>query len=182
MPAAVTATIGGMKFLFARPTWACSCVCLGLALVAAPARADDDSFAIGNPGYWRLVASPFTQHFRYSAEHKPVWAVGVERQRNDGWLGGASYFRNSFGQPSAYVYIGERYEGLFGERPLFLQWTGGILYGYKGAYKTKVPLNVNGFAPGAVVSAGWKFDRNAALTLHLLGDAAVMFQFSYDLR
>jgi len=57
-----------------------------------------------------------------------------------------------------------------------------VLYGYKGKFKDKVALNVGGFAPGALVGLGWKFTQDSALTLHLLGDAAVMFQFSYDWR
>jgi hypothetical protein len=146
-----------------------------------PARATDFT-TFGDPGHWRVVASPFTQHWRYSIEHKPVYALGLERQRDDGWLGGAAYFRNSFGQPSAYVYLGQRYEGFFDKPELFAQVTAGILYGYKGRYKTKVPLNVGGFAPGAVLSGGWQFNKEAALSLHLLGDAAVMFQFSWDFR
>jgi hypothetical protein len=129
-----------------------------------------------------MVVSPYTQHWRYSPEHRYVWAVGAERQRDDGWLAGASYFSNSFGQPSAYVYLGERYTGALGQPQLLLQWSAGMLYGYKGPYKHKVPLNVDGFSPGALVSAGWRFDRQSSISLHLLGDAGVMVQMSYELR
>jgi len=132
--------------------------------------------------HWRLLISPFTHHFRYSAEHRPVWALGVERQRDDGWLAGATYFRNSFGQPSGYVYMGHRYDRLMGVDPLFAQWSAGLLYGYKGKYQTKVPLNVNGYSPGVLLSAGWKFNEQQSVALHLLGDAAVMLQLSYDFR
>jgi len=151
-----------------------------LACTAAQAR-DDDWMALGNPGHWRLVMSPFTQHFRYSPEHKPVWAVGVERQRDDGWLGGASHFRNSFGQPSAYVYFGQRTTDLWGQPSLYLQWSAGILYGYRGQYQHKVPLNVNGFAPGALVGLGWQLNKHASAQFHLLGDAGVMLQVGWDL-
>jgi len=133
-------------------------------------------------GHWRFAAAPYAPHFRFSAEHKAVWAIAVERQRPDDWLAGFSYFRNSFGQPSAYAYVGRRYNQLWGYDPLYFQWSAGVLYGYKGKFKDKVALNVNGFAPGALVGLGWKFTPVSALTLHLLGDAAVMFQFSYDWR
>jgi hypothetical protein len=43
-----------------------------------------------------------------------------------------------------------------------------------------VALNVAGFAPGALVGLGWQFDSNFAATVHLLGDAALMLQLSYD--
>jgi len=134
-------------------------------------------------GYWRLVGSPYSHHWRYSDEHRRVWAIGAERQRSDNWLAGASYFRNSFGQPSAYLYAGKRYPGVWERHPqLFLQWSAGMLYGYRGKFEDKVPLNNNGFSPGALASAGWAFGNGAAVTAHFLGDAGVMFQLSFDLR
>lgn len=133
-------------------------------------------------GHWRLNLAPYAPHFRYSEEHRYVWAVAVERQRPDQWLAGLSYFRNSFGQPSAYAYVGQRRPELLGVESLFFQWSAGVLYGYKGKFKDKVALNVAGFAPGALVGLGWQLDKQSAVTVHLLGDAAVMLQLSYDLR
>ena len=150
-------------------------------LAAAPAHSAEGPGLLGE-GHWRLVVSPFSQHFRPSDEHRHVWAIGVERQRDDNWLAGGSYFRNSFGQPSAYLYVGKRWNRLFGVEELFGQATAGLLYGYRGKYEDKVPLNNNGFSPGALVSMGWQFNKQFAVTGHLLGDAALMIQLSYDLR
>jgi len=133
-------------------------------------------------GLWRWNLSPFSIHFRHSAEHKTVWAFGAERQRPDGWLAGASYFRNSFGQPSAYLYVGKRFPSLFGHAQLYGQASAGLLYGYRGKFQNKVPLNVNGFSPGALVGVGWQFNKTSSATLHMLGDAGLMLQLSYDLR
>lgn len=133
-------------------------------------------------GHWRVAASPFSHHFRKSAEHRDVWAVGGEWQRSDDWLAGASYFSNSFGQPSAYLYVGKRWPKLFGQEQLFAQASAGLLYGYRGPYEDKVPLNNNGFSPGALVGLGWQFNKNFSVTAHMLGDAGVMFQLAYDLR
>jgi len=141
-----------------------------------------DMAAWQGQGYWRAAVAPYAPHFRYSEEHQPVVAVALERQRPDNWLAGFSLFRNSFGQPSAYAYVGRQHPGLLGQERLFFQWSAGILYGYVGKYKDKVALNVGGFAPGALVGLGWQFNRNAAATAHLLGDAGVMFQFSWDYR
>jgi len=152
-----------------------------LACLCATAQADEAP-AGAEPNHWRLVASPYTHHFRYSAEHRPVWALGIERQHEDGWLGGATYFSNSFGQPSGYLYLGRRHEDLFGIDPLFAQWSAGLMYGYKGKYQTKVPLNYNGYSPGVLVTAGWRFNEQQSVALHLLGDAAVMLQLAYDFR
>ena len=158
-------------------------LCVAVAAAAPPgaARADPSDDILG-PGQWRLVVSPYSHHFRYSAEHRYVWALGVERQRDDDWLAGASYFRNSFGQPSAYAYVGKRFPALWGEPRLFAQASAGMLYGYRGKYKDKVPLNYNGFSPGALVGMGWQFNKQMAVTAHLLGDAALMIQLSFDLR
>lgn len=152
-----------------------------LATLPGAARAEPADDILG-PGYWRLAVSPFSAHVHYSPEHQYVWALGVERQRSDDWLGGASFFSNSFGQPSGYLYVGKRFPGLFGQEPLFAQISAGLLYGYVGAYKNKVPLNYNGFSPGALVSLGWQFNKNTSATLHLLGDAGFMVQLAWDFR
>ncbi len=133
-------------------------------------------------GYWRAAVSPYAPHLRPSDEHSDVWALALERQRHDHWLAGGSFFSNSFGQPSAYLYVGRRFPALLGQAQLFGQISGGLLYGYRGQYQDKVPLNHNGFSPGGLVSIGWQFNRQASLTVHAVGDAAVMFQFGWDFR
>jgi hypothetical protein len=154
--------------------------CTGAAAPAA-AQAEEESLFNG-PGHWRMVVSPYSYHFNPSPEHEYVWAVGAERQSDNDWLYGGSFFSNSFGQPSGYAYVGQRYGGLLDRPPLYFQWSAGLLYGYVGQYKDKVPLNYKGFSPGAVVSLGWEFSREYSVQLNLLGDAAVMLQFSYDWR
>lgn len=133
-------------------------------------------------GHWRTALSPYAPHLRYSPEHADVWAVALERQRPDHWMAGASFFSNSFGQPSGYGYLGRRFPQLLGHEQLFGQLSGGLLYGYRGKYQNKVPFNHNGYSPGALASVGWQFNRQASLTVHAIGDAAVMFQFAWDWR
>lgn len=155
----------------------------GLRLQAAKLWSEaTDREAWQGEGYWRVAFAPAAPHFRPSAEHRHVVAVALERQRPDDWLAGFSFFRNSFGQPSAYAYLGRQHGPLLGQETLFFQWSAGVLYGYKGEYKNKVALNVKGFAPGALVGLGWRVRDRGTLLVHLLGDAALMFQFSYDLR
>ena len=190
-----------MKCLSARPLGAiflCACSALshaqtvsdqatgkdtaGPGLLAQSWASATDMHAWHGAGVWRASLAPWAPHFRRSEEHRNVWAVAIERQRPDDWLAGFSYFRNSFGQPSAYAYVGKRFNRLWDVEPLFFQASAGVLYGYKGKYKNKVALNVAGFAPGALVGLGWKFDERSSATLHLLGDAAVMLQLSYDFK
>ena len=57
-------------------------------------------------------------------------ALGAERQGDTGWLYGGSYFSNSFGQPSAYAYVGPA--------PFFYHGEGRCVPHYQaGAYSGK---------------------------------------------
>ncbi|HEY8709313.1 MAG TPA: hypothetical protein VIM34_15105, partial [Burkholderiaceae bacterium] len=67
---------------------------------------------------WRVMVSPYTYHYTYSPDHRHVYMLGLERQRASGFVMGASWFRNSFGQPSAYVYAGRRFDHFSAYEPL----------------------------------------------------------------
>lgn len=131
---------------------------------------------------WRVMVSPYTLHYHYSVDHRSVYMFGLEKQRADGLVIGGSWFRNSFGQPSAYVYAGHRFRNFTPYEPLFAQLTAGVLYGYKPPFENKVPLNHNGFSPGAVLSFGWQFTPMISTQVNLLGNSAMMFQLSADFR
>lgn len=150
--------------------------------VASPTTPLLDGDAWRGQAHWRVAVSPYTAHFRYSEEHRRVLALALERQRKDGWLAGGSHFSNSFGQPSAYLYVGRRFDLPFGPPELFGQVSGGLLYGYRGRFKDKVPFNHNGFSPGGLLTLGWQFNRRHAAAVHLLGDAGLMLQLSWDWR
>jgi hypothetical protein len=142
---------------------------------SSPARAPSDPT-------WRLIIAPYTVvHFSYSPDHKQVIVLGAEREHPNGVVWGGTVFDNSFGQPSAYGFVGQRLYGWSPWDALYAEWTVGILYGYTGQYKHKVPLNYNGFAPGAVGGVGWKFTKTVAGQVNILGTSALMFQLSVDL-
>jgi hypothetical protein len=128
----------------------------------------------------RIIASPYTLHWRPSPNHRPTWMVGGEKQYADGLVLGAAYFSNSFGQDSATVYRGGRVNPWSAHENLYAQWTAGLMYGYKGQYADEVPLNFRGFSPLVVLSLGWQFTPRYALQLNALGTAAVMFQLSME--
>ena len=131
---------------------------------------------------WRVMASPYTYHFSRDPNHRHVYMLGLEKQDAEAYIIGASLFQNSFGQPSAYLYGGKRFNGLTRFEPLFVQVTGGLLYGYKPPYDKKVPLNYKGFSPGAVLSVGWQFTTMLSAQANFLGNSALMFQVSADFR
>ena len=121
--------------------------------------------------------SPYTHHFSYSAEHKPVVLVALDEQLPGGRFCGISFFSNSFGQPSAYVYVGQQFNGLFDNPRLFVKVSGGIIYGYVGKYQDKVPLNSHGFSPGVIPSIGYNFSEHDSAQVQLLGTAGLMFSY-----
>jgi hypothetical protein len=172
-----------MKFLFSQRIsgllLAAPCF---LAHAALPESAPELAAQTEVASHWRLTASPYSVHYNPDERHEPVWAIGVELQRDDRWLFGASYFSNSFGQPSGYVYAGQRFDGLLGRPQLFWQWSAGLLYGYRGEFKDKVPLNYNGFSPGALLSLGWQFNRQVSSQINTLGNSGLMWQLSWDLH
>jgi len=128
---------------------------------------------------YSLIFSPLTHHFNHSDEHEHVWMVGGFRERSDGGITGAVFFNNSFGQPSTYIYpFGKIYRGLFSQPKLYAKVTAGLLYGYVGQYKNKVPYNKNGFSPGFVPALGWQHEGGYQSQINLLGTAGIMLQFS----
>ena len=141
------------------------------------------SFPAASPSEptWRLLVSPYTIHFTYNPDHKNVFMLGWEQERSNGVVWGGAVFDNSFGQPSVYAFGGQRLYRWSPWDALYAEWTVGILYGYTGEYKHKVPLNVGGFSPGAVAGLGWKFTPKLAGQLNILGTSGLMFQLSVDL-
>jgi opacity protein-like surface antigen len=132
--------------------------------------------------HWRMLFSPYSIHYSHNSEHRTVWMIGLEKQRTDTYVWGGSFFSNSFGQESGYVYGGQRWDHVKGIDPLFVQWTAGVLYGYKKPYENKVPFNYHGFSPGLVLSVGWQLSERTCAQLNILGNSALMFQVSLDLR
>ena len=155
-------------------------VVIGLftANVHAQATAAVDAAPSGD--IWRVMGSAYTFHFSRNPDHRHVYMLGLEKQDAEKIIVGGTAFTNSFGQPSAYLYIGQRFDKLMSQDPLFVQVTAGLLYGYKPPYDKKVPLNYKGFSPGAVLSVGWQFTPMYSAQVNLLGNSALMFQVSAD--
>ena len=121
--------------------------------------------------------SPFTHHWNPSTEHKHVVLVALDEQLPGDRFCGVSLFSNSFGQPSAYVYAGQQFNGLLGVPQLFVKVTAGILYGYVEPYEDKVPLNNNGFSPAIIPAIGYQFTPQDSVQVKVLGNAGLMFSY-----
>ena len=151
------------------------------AASTSPSAGADGSSTKFTPSGWDLSLSPYTYHFHPSDEHEYVYSIGVIKRLEGNWIVGGSYFSNSFGQPSGYVYVGQRYENLPGFEKWYLQWNAGILYGYVEPYEDKVPFNYNGFSPGFVPSIGYKFTDRIWAELDLLGTSGLMFTLVFPI-
>jgi hypothetical protein len=135
-----------------------------------PASAEPDA-----PRY-EAFFSPYTHHWTPDSEHEQVYAVSVSRLLPNNRFCGFALFNNSFGQPSAYAFLGKSWPALCKSYPkVYASVSAGIMYGYVGEYKNKVPLNVGGFSPVLIPAIGYRLSPKSTLEIQLLGTAAVMF-------
>ena len=142
--------------------------------------------AMAEPGFLSDLArdkvlrwqfSPYTFHYSPSDDHKPVVMVGVEREHPNAKVDGFTPFTNSFGQPTLYVYPwGGIYHDIGGIEHLSFKWTAGLLYGYRGPHKDKVPFNYNGLSPAIIPALVYEFKPGWSAQANFLGTAALMFQ------
>jgi hypothetical protein len=90
------------------------------------------------------------------------------------WLAGAALFENSFSQSSTYLYGGGRYDFWQGSQTrLYAKITLGLLHGYRGEFRDKIPLNHFGVAPAVLPAVGVQH-RRVNLELIPFGAAGVM--------
>jgi hypothetical protein len=133
------------------------CAFAALALGAdGPPPSDAVAQPEAHKSRWLLQTSIYTDHFSTEERHtNNQRLIGLEWWAADNWILGAASFRNSFDQPSQYLYIGKLWRPLDNYQLVHLKLTWGILHGYKGQYKDKVPFNSdNGIAPLLLPSIG----------------------------
>ncbi|MDR3370067.1 hypothetical protein [Rhodoferax sp.] len=152
-------------------------ILLSLSLAGAALAQQDSTQVPASPNKLTWQFSPFTYHYSYDEKHRPVHMIGLEREKPGDQLDGVTFFTNSFGQDCVYVYPwGGVYHNFYGIQPLSFKWTAGLLYGYVAPYENKVPLNHNGFSPGAIIAFEYKFQSGWSAQVDMLGTAALMFQ------
>lgn len=172
-----------------------SCVLLALLISLASAAASAEDTAADHSGIpnadapattpdepWRtdrtyLETSLNNTHFHYDPAHAryPKLVYG-EYHPSDRWLVGAAAFDNSFGQASQVVFGGWRYRPLPELQPLYLKVVAGIVHGYRGQYRDKIPLNHSGFAPAIIPSVGYCASRVCS-EIVVIGGAGLLFTF-----
>ena len=121
-----------------------------------------------------LETSLYTHHFSYDPAHvdKQKLILG-EWNITEQWLVGASFFDNSFGQPTHYIYGGWRWRPFEQLQPFYVKLSAGLVHGYKDPYQDKIPFNHSGVAPAIVPSVGYCFNRFCS-ELILFGGAGML--------
>ncbi len=143
----------------------------GQSTAAADApQADSFAAAWSAPEPWRsdrfyVQTSLATVHFSPDPDHvnqQDLLNVDYRFDSHWGggqWLAGAAIFKNSFGQPSQYVYGGWLVRPFESAQPLYFKITAGLLHGYKAPYDNKIPFNDSGVAPAILPSVGYCYNR-----------------------
>ena len=155
---------------------------------ADPAPAADrlfaDRAAWDAPEPWRTDRMYFqfayyTWHFHYDPDHQQSYLGDFEYRFDKTWLGGQwiggfSLFQNSFGQFSQYVYGALQWRPWEEHPAAYVKVSAGLLHGYAGEYKDKIPFNDYGTAPAIIPSVGYCWNRYCGEFV-LLGLNAALF-------
>jgi hypothetical protein len=146
----------------------------GLAVQAQPTGVLSSATGPWSNGRWLVQTSLYTTHFSPNPEHvNQQNLINLEYWRQDRWLVGGALFRNSFGQPSQYIYLGKYWRPFDFSQNIHLKLTGGLLHGYKDQYRDKIPFNQAGVAPVILPSLGYSTKRlNAEMIL--FGNSGLM--------
>lgn len=145
---------------------AAAVLALALAPLAGDAHAENRTLLLGN-----LVT-----HYRSDPEHNSrPQLLGLELDRSEKQVIGAATFRNSYDQRSGYVYLGRRFGS---EGRLYAKATAGLLVGYRGAYRDRIPFNRYGAAPAVIPSFGVRASRIRG-EIVLLAASGLMINLGY---
>jgi len=128
---------------------------------------------------WELTLSPWTHHWNYNPAHRHVLLGAMDRYVAGQRFCGLALFSNSFGQPSAYAYVGQRWDGVMGHPDVFVKVSAGLIYGYKDPYKNKIPFNDYGVAPAIIPALGYRFGQGHSVQMMVLGNAGILFAYGH---
>jgi len=122
---------------------------------AAPAIATEPP-----PDRFYIQTSLASLHFHDDASHNNnLRLIFGEWRPNRNVFLGASFFSNSFNQPTQYVFAGWKFDPLPIAPGFYFRVSAGLVHGYKGEYKDKIPFNHSGVAPAIVPAIGYCYRR-----------------------
>ena len=121
---------------------------------------------------WGIQTSLYTKHWDPEPDHTDHQKlIGPELYFENNYLVGLAIFRNSFDQPSQFLYIGKAWR-LFRSEYFYFKLVGGLLHGYKEPYEDKIPFNGLGVAPAILPSFGFRY-KHLMLEAQIAGTAAI---------
>jgi hypothetical protein len=162
---------------------------------APPAASDGGLFAPKSawdaPEPWRtdrfyIQTSVATVHFNSDPNHDNTqnliygeWRL-PQRWLEGQVLVGASFFDNSFGQPSQFVFGGLLWRPAEQVPEFYIKVAAGVIHGYEGEFKNKIPYNNSGYAPGIVPAVGYCYNRFCGEMI-LFGTAGMLWTIGMTL-
>lgn len=128
---------------------------------------------------WYFQTAYYTWHFHYDSNHKQSVTGDLTYRTDYRWLGGQviggfALFTNSFGQFSQYAYGALQWRPLEEHPEGYVKVSAGLVHGYSGEYKDKIPFNEYGIAPVIIPSVGYCWNRYCGEFI-LLGFNAMQF-------
>lgn len=132
---------------------------LGVGMLSAHAeKISNDS--LQEPYHFTLQTSVATRHFRpNSTQNNHQDLLNLEWNYDSNLLVGAATFRNSFKQSTQLVYWGAKFHPIASAPGAYVKVVGGLLHGYRGEYKDKIPFNKYGTAPVILPAAGYCYKQ-----------------------
>ncbi|MEX1199951.1 MAG: hypothetical protein WEB02_04110 [Methylophaga sp.] len=117
--------------------------------------------------------------YYFAPQHQPFPGTFSDWREDLSWLAGAATFKNSFDQQSVYVYGGSRYDWSMTENTdAYVKLTAGLLWGYRGEYRDKIPFNRLGVAPVILPAVGLQY-RRANVELLPFAAAGIMMNVGW---
>ncbi len=137
---------------------------------ASPSTADSWLKKFDAPEPWRtdrfyFQTSVATVHFSSDPNHDNTQnLIYGEYRFPNRWLAGqplvgASFFDNSFGQSSQFVFGGLLWRPSETVPEFYIKVAAGVIHGYSGEFQNKIPFNGSGYAPGIVPGVGYCYKR-----------------------
>jgi hypothetical protein len=114
---------------------------------------------------WYFQTSVATVHFSSDPDHDNTQdLIYGEYRFPNRWLAGQpfvglSFFDNSFGQSSQFLFGGLLWRPSETVPEFYVKVAAGVLHGYTGEFEDKVPFNHNGWSPGIVPGVGYCYKR-----------------------
>jgi len=120
-------------------------------------------------------------HFDPDEDHSGTRLFfSLEAIKSNDWFYGLALFNNSFNQFSQYLYAGKSWNFPGRAENFHAKVSAGLIHGYTGEFKDKIPNNDSGIAPAIIPGIGYKKGRFGG-DMYLLGISGLLFTVGVDL-